>query len=760
MYVERLLQINIATLAALAALLLSMGEQNPMLPLGVALAAVGSVWLTDATGYFRLNRGVASLAAVAAVFLSLRGLGSLQSAGQLIALANLLVYLQIILLFQQKNLRVYWQLIMLSLLQVVVATAFNQGVLFGLLLTVYLFAGLSALALLFFHREGTRHGTAVPREVAGRELFVRLGAIGLGTLLLTAVVFFALPRLGRTAWRGAAVATKHLVGYSGKVTLGELGEIIESEEEVMRIQFDDGPSGDPYPVRGEVYLHGTVLTYYSAGQWEFQPARHRIRARPLEVARLDGAKLPSARQPVLQKMTIEPMDRPELFCVRPYVVTKPQPGVSVDRRRQRLLRSEGLRTTRFSFELGTTGFVDGVQFPLVPSQQIISNRFLLQVPRATVPRGGLPQLEALADSWIRQSGLPPEDRLGRARYIERQLRDSGRFQYSLQGQPRDVTIDPIEDFIVNNPRGHCEYFATALTLMLRSQGIPARMVIGYKCDEWNELGHFYQVRQRHAHTWVEAYLGPAGLPRELSRGQAHWDWAGGAWLRLDATPPSAGEPTSAAAKALVPLAKCADWLKYVWSNYVMEMDRSRQREAVYQPLVRWARQTARRLSDPQWWLGLWHALIGALNPAGWQLERWFNWRGVLVVVLALMLAPLAWRNCRRLIRAILARLTARPDSATAGVRARVDFYRRLEAVLARHGQVRPAALTPREFALAAGRRMAESTGQEQLAPLPELIVEAFYRVRFGQIPLDETQSEAVRAALEALEESSQSPSLP
>ncbi len=116
---------------------------------------------------------------------------------------------------------------------------------------------------------------------------------------------------------------------------------------------------------------------------------------------------------------------------------------------------------------------------------------------------GLPNLVRLAQTWIDESGLPVEDRVGRARYLERKLSSSGMFSYSLENQNRDPAMDPIEDFLTNHRAGHCEYFATALCLMLRSQHIPARVVVGYRTDEWNQIGQCYQVRQLHAHTWVE-----------------------------------------------------------------------------------------------------------------------------------------------------------------------------------------------------------------------------------------------------------------
>ena len=144
----------------------------------------------------------------------------------------------------------------------------------------------------------------------------------------------------------------------------------------------------------------------------------------------------------------------------------------------------------------------------------------------------------LARRWLAEPGLPADRRMDRARHLEQQLRDSGKFTYSLKPQQRDYRIDPIEDFITNHPQGHCEYFATTLTLMLRSQGIPARMVVGYKCDEYNPLGSFFQVRQLHAHTWVEAYL----EPEQVADDPADPQWRNGGWLRLDPTPGSRRGP--------------------------------------------------------------------------------------------------------------------------------------------------------------------------------------------------------------------------
>ena len=287
MSLERLLQITVATLASLATLLLGMGmsQRSVAMPLAVMVAAFLSVWLTDFTGWFRLNRLPAGIAAVVAMLFCLRELIPFHPATAILIIARLLVYLQVILLFQKKELRVYWQLLVLSLLQVVVATVFIQGFWFGLLIVVYLFTALLAMALLCLLSEDLRYRSHKPDEskakktlglelqvknpqelddtatagggvlsgilFPGRELFVRVGMLGLGTLILTAAAFFTLPRLGQPAWRGQNVEPRRSVGYSNEVALGELGLIIENPEEVMRVQFVDPDSGRKIPSKAK-----------------------------------------------------------------------------------------------------------------------------------------------------------------------------------------------------------------------------------------------------------------------------------------------------------------------------------------------------------------------------------------------------------------------------------------------------------------------------------------------------------------------------
>jgi hypothetical protein len=120
-------------------------------------------------------------------------------------------------------------------------------------------------------------------------------------------------------------------------------------------------------------------------------------------------------------------------------------------------------------------------------------------------------LEPIARSWTRDASTPREK-------LEALKRELGRFEYSLS-VPREPSIDPIVDFLTLHRAGHCELFASAMVLLARTQGIPARVVGGYRVTERNPLTGKIVVRDRNAHAWVEA-------------------WVDGAWRAWDPTPAS------------------------------------------------------------------------------------------------------------------------------------------------------------------------------------------------------------------------------
>ncbi len=775
MYVERLLQINIAAVACLATLFLGMGERSTAMPLGMLIAAMISVWITDFKGWFRLSKRVADGAAVVALIVCLPGALRYEKIAIISSVAHFIVLLQVIHLFRGKDPTVYWHLLRFSILQVVVAALLSQEILFGVLLVVYLFTALGAMALLFFYSEWRRHhGRAIPepapavtgcrwplagqeaafwsgptgRVPLGREFFARLFKIGAATLLAAIIVFVAVPRVGRGAWRGFGGLARATVGFSDHVRLGDIGKVAQNPEEVMRVRFVDSDGGTLYKVSGGVYLRGAILTEYRRGEWRppggaggFGGGDWAVPNPPIRPA------------PVRQEIQIEPLDRPELFCVWPFTFVRPDPRVVFYARAQRLARPANYRRDRLTYALGTTAFWDHEQVPVVPNDEPIDPAALVQMPVEN-GRNPLPGLCALAAGWIEdeKSRNPAADRFACATAVERHLRDSNQFIYSLEGQERDRSLDPVEDFITKHRRGHCEYFATALCLMLRSQGIPSRVVIGFHTAEFNELGKFFQVRQLYAHTWVEAYLPPGQIPRDVLARRPSWRWPGGAWLRLDATPSS--EETSPAISLLASIGGLFNQINFAWTNYVMEMDRPRQRDAIYQPVADAFRRAFRAVTDPDWWRNVAGRVAETLGLGRWWTSGrpWFSWPA-LGVVLALGAVAIAIYGVARVAYARwIVPLLIWSSRRRKGARTSVQFYRRFETLLARRGLVRRPAQTQREFALAAAAKIAEWTGGETMARPALDVVEAFYGVRFGGATLDEPRAEAVEHALAKVRE--------
>jgi hypothetical protein len=96
-------------------------------------------------------------------------------------------------------------------------------------------------------------------------------------------------------------------------------------------------------------------------------------------------------------------------------------------------------------------------------------------------------------------------------------------------------------------------------------------------------------------------------------------------------------------------------------------------------------------------------------------------------------------------------IAAKRSRRRRGSRIEVEFYRRLEHLLAKNGLARPAGQTPREFAGVAGQWLAARGGELRLLPLPARVVEAYYAVRFGRLTLDGLQSQEVDSILKDLE---------
>ncbi len=605
-------------------------------------------------------------------------------------------------------------------------------------------------------KDGAERGTT-----KGLARFVLRTA--LVTLLITPVIFVSVPRMagGGSGWNPGSHAVNSIVGFSEDVTLGEMGSAVESPESVMTVKFVRRDTGREYQLLEPPLLRGTALTHYADGSWQrdhgrVEPLAHRPYPRNGSAEKGDA---------VLQMITLEPTANTNvLFGVAPSYASRDrevQPWrVEWDIKTDELIRPENMRGKAISYRLLTYAFRNGRFSPLRRDdvRRVIADshsQFLapFHVPE---PRPGprpsnvelwrrqrarLRGLKLLSDRIV--GALPAEARANReavALALDSHLRDSGQYAYTLDPVDRDANLDPIEDFLMNVKAGHCEYFASALTLMLRSQGIPARMVVGFKGGEWNEVGRFYQIRQMHAHTWVEALIEDTSQPpAPLFGGRSSWSRRG-RWLTLDPTASVQTEEVNGWSPQ-----QWLDFAQYTWFRYTLGMNPKRQRESIFAPLARAVSTLFDRNAWREWYRDF-QALISG-EELSWR--RWINWRAGVVAFIAQLLLVILFRLTLRLVRRW--RRPAKTPAAVARHFVEVPFYQRLERLLAARGLNRPVTQTHYDFAVAAGAMLADDPATRGAAFAPRRVVQAFYQVRFGRQPLDTQDTQAVEQALDSLE---------
>jgi len=296
--------------------------------------------------------------------------------------------------------------------------------------------------------------------------------------------------------------------------------------------------------------------------------------------------------------------------------------------------------------------------------------------------------------------------------LSQYLSTSREFAYSLERPRINKAIDPTEDFLVKVRAGHCERFAGGLALMLRSQGIPARVVVGFRGGQTGVNGQF-DVPQKSAHAWVEALVPPkeTAVIGAAVGGPGTVAWVDGdappEWLALDPTSYFVPPP---------PPAATGGWLSTLLNA-----------------------------------IGNWISGLGKgwnFNPINFNANmqaEFFAWAAANAPYLVAVATGL-------LVLFYVARSTLTWFGLTPGATGVSEpFYRRLLEILAWHRGLEPQpAQTPREFGAAARHVLEAEPKSRGVAELPAWIIEMYYRVRFGARPLGGDEQQTVETRLDEL----------
>jgi transglutaminase-like putative cysteine protease len=598
------------------------------------------------------------------------------SGGFLPAAPHLIFFLGSVKILTARTRRDFMFVKTIAVMALLAAAVLSVSLAFFAFLTVFLLFSIATLSsgevvrsTGLFLSEGEARRTlsrsglrAFPRRLG----MLSFGLFG-GILLLTAGMFFVLPRTARAAFQRFAPERYHLPGFSNEVTLGEIGEIKQSSTPVMHVYSQ----GDGFLA---VRWRGTALSHFDGKRWFNPPvAEERLRPEGRRVLLNTGLEKRLGRRieyevrlSDIASDVIFIAGTPESMIVDvPVVWRSPSGTLRVPR-----INGAGLRYAVSSvLEEETSPSVQ-----LSPADRVEA----LVVPPLDerIPRLALDMTAGLAT---------PEER---ARALERRLRHD--YGYTLELLPAPVA-DPLSTFLFARKKGHCEYFASAMAVMLRTLGIPSRVVTGFLGGVYNPMTGWQVVRASDAHSWVEAWL-----PR---RG----------WVTFDPTPADPAPPSASLWGRAGLVLDAADQF---WQDWVVGYDFERQIT-----LVARMQESGRQLRFA--WLGdLDDAASGV--GAGVRAARSY----VLEILILFALAAAAILYGPSLLRKLRADLRVRrAQRGEAQASDATLLYERMLRVLENRGLQKPPWLTPAEFA-----RVLPAS---ELAMLVEDLTGAYNEFRFG-----------------------------
>jgi len=601
---------------------------------------------------------------------------------------HLVFFLAVIQILTSRTNRDYFFMATIAFLELLAAAILSTNSNFFLFLALYLLFAMAAFTSAEIRRSMQKRLTVARSGL--RRFHPRLAAltavITIGILGLTAGLFFMLPRTADAALRRLVAKRFYLPGFSNQFTLGEIGEIKTTSRPVMHVQFSDAQ-----PTR-DLKWRGATLSDFNGRAW-FEPSNDprwipAVAKGAFQLA--DDQLRRRLGRSVHYHVSMDSIDTNVLFLAgKPEFVYLKQLSIMAHGDGSYRLGQGHPPAEGFSYDvygwLGDTGTED-----FLGTRE---RRQYLSLPRLD------PRIPELAGNTVRGA----DNDLGRAIAIAQYLRRS--YGYTLE-LPSHQVADPLAYFLFTRKKGHCEYFASAMAVMLRTLGIPSRIVTGFQSGIFNPLTGLYVIRASDAHSWVEAWLPGRG------------------WTTFDPTPP---DPSPGANALLIKLALYADAVETFWQEWVVSYDlghqatlADRMEQAGRRVSLRWLDRMfdmGDNWTSARSWLvhtGLWWLLTLACGVVGaWSAPKlWRAWRTRLGV----------WRLRRGQVSVADATL----------------LYRRMLKLLKRRGYEKPAWFTPYEFAC--------SLPPSEMGMLVLQFTSAYNALRFGG------QAEAAPRLSELLEE--------
>ena len=620
----------------------------------------------------------------------------------------LVVLLGVKLLTLQQR-RDYRHLYAISLMAILASAALTTDAWYIPIFLLYLLTAVWTLLLYHVTQErseipavATSQGTtpclntSFPSRITLRFFWLTNGTAVL-TVALTLAIFFLIPRIGAGVLQKTSGEALRTTGFSDQVDLGTIGSVKQDPQIVMRVVLPDQPT----VAKDRFYLRGLAYDQYNGRSWSHSGTRRRMLGLIAEgtfLARPGGSRFSSSLSGAIrQDILLEMLDTSVLFAA-PFaeLVSGEFSTVQTDAMGGLHLPFPPSSRIRYSVTSHVPQLIADEQAASTLSYPDSIRSHYLQVPLESQ------KVVDLAHRVIQQATTPFEKTLA----IQQHLLEN--YRYSLENDAATLN-HPLEEFLFTRKTGYCEHYATAMVVMLRTVGIPARLVTGFLATEWNEYGGYFTVRQRDAHAWVEVYFPYSG------------------WITMDPTP-----AVSAAGNASRwdVLSRLGESIRLQWDRLFVRYS-AKDQLAVVRGVREGSDALRERISR---WISSLSAPISQAFSRLVHMARMFH-PGMLglitgVIVIGLALLSLMLRDRIRLWTTAHVPIS-HPQLAI------IQIYTRMLRTVERHGVSKPSASTASEFV-----RLVEQEWKAA-GPMVADVTAIYHQGRFSRIPL--TPSELSRA---------------
>ncbi|HXT87501.1 MAG TPA: DUF3488 and transglutaminase-like domain-containing protein [Verrucomicrobiae bacterium] len=636
----------------------------------------------------------------------------------LLAAIHVLLFATLVRLYSSRTVRDNVFLAMLAFAGMLASAILTVDTMFLVGLALFLLLAVSSFVGLEIRRSSEGAVTPVldpgsaPARRLNRALGLTSGIVAASSLVIGALIFFLIPRFTAGYLSAFNVRPTMMTGFTDNVSLGEIGKIQQSSAVVMRIRVD----GDPLRAQ-DMHWRGMVLTNFDGKRW-FTPAP-RPTIWPADAGgnyQLQRPPLPSNSYSVLRySVLMQPIATDAVF-VAPRVVTLSgnfgAGGAGGFGRARSYLLLDRNGTILNPLHNGAASRYEGVsQVPVARPQELrgAAGNYPFEIRDTYLQLPELdPRIKPLAEKITAHDATPYDKAADLERYFHTE------FRYTLDLSDMS-SKDPLAYFLFTKRAGNCEYFASAMVVMLRTLGIPARYITGFLAGEYNDIAQDYIIRGRDAHSWVEVYFPKYG------------------WITFDPTPAGGIEGGGMFSR----LSMYWDWFQYSWNEWIINYDFSHQLSLardVKSSSLTWTQRIARDYR---------HERRKAINSIKLLQARVSSSPYALPGALVFLLLLLIYFRGRAMggFVAVRWKLRAHRDGTLPPELAAFE-YRQMLRLLERRGWRKSPAQTPLEFA-------ATIRVQEFAGPVAEL-TSLYQSARFGSAPADARRVTSLLSSLKSL----------